>query len=270
MLAISSSDTSIGEAIGNRCTTSWLFPGIWPLHCYDKGVFLRCFLTPPDVRSTSDQTQFASDLASDLRSEAPFHSKQSRRKHDPGLLCSLSMVLNLCFWKQQPFFAHNFNRKSIRYSILSLQVASLPMQCNVMLLVERIFLCNQTNFLYWNLIPQRTNAMGHGWDSNPGFHRGDGREGRAQHSTTEPSQMVIHNHVSGSYCMCTATFHSLQTELNGTILSIICGHLAALQAWSPSDYHQHMIVSRKGLRWFSAKNFAFVLFVLRITNDPEI
>jgi len=35
------------------------------------------------------------------------------------------MVLNLCFREQQPFFAHNFKRKSTRYSIVSLQVAFL-------------------------------------------------------------------------------------------------------------------------------------------------
>ena len=88
-------------------------------------VVLRCFITPSDIRSASGQTQCASDLASDLRSEAPFHSKQIHRTRDPGLLWSQSMVPSLCFQKRKPFFAHNFKRKSTRYSILSLQVASL-------------------------------------------------------------------------------------------------------------------------------------------------
>jgi len=79
---------------------------------------LWCFVTPLDVRSTSDRTQFASDLASDLRSE-------TRRTPDLVLLRSQSMVPNLCFRKRQPFCAHNFKRKSTRYSILSQQVASL-------------------------------------------------------------------------------------------------------------------------------------------------
>jgi len=38
------------------------------------------------------------------------------------------MGLNRCFRKRQPFFAHNFKRKSIRHSILSLQVASCPVR----------------------------------------------------------------------------------------------------------------------------------------------
>ena len=81
---------------------------------------IKALFTPSHVRSASDRTQFASDLASDRRSMAPFHSKQTRRTRDPGLLWSQSMVPNLCFRKRQPFFAHNFKRKSIRYSILSL------------------------------------------------------------------------------------------------------------------------------------------------------
>ena len=40
------------------------------------------------ILSASDRTQLASDLVSDLRSEAPFHSKQIRRMRDPGLLWS--------------------------------------------------------------------------------------------------------------------------------------------------------------------------------------
>ena len=48
------------------------------------------------------------------------------RMRDPGLLWSQSIVSNLCFQKRQPFlFPHNLKRKSIRYSIIWLQVASL-------------------------------------------------------------------------------------------------------------------------------------------------
>jgi len=47
--------------------------------------------------------RFASDLESDLTSEAPFHSKQICRTRDPGLLWSQSMVLNPCFHIWQPF-----------------------------------------------------------------------------------------------------------------------------------------------------------------------
>ena len=70
--------------------------------------------------SASDRMQFASDLTSDLR-----FSLQTDLSRDPGLLWSQSMVPNQCFRKRQPFFAHNFKGKSIRYSILSLQVAFL-------------------------------------------------------------------------------------------------------------------------------------------------
>ena len=57
---------------------------------------------------------------------APFHSKQICRKRDPGLLIwGQSIMLNLCFGKRQSVFTYNSKRKSTRYSILSLQVASL-------------------------------------------------------------------------------------------------------------------------------------------------
>jgi len=49
-------------------------------------------------------------------------SKQIQWTHDPELLWSQSMGPKLSFLC---FFAHNFKRKLIRYSILSLQVASL-------------------------------------------------------------------------------------------------------------------------------------------------
>ena len=52
------------------------------------GGLLRCFCTRKDIRSTSDRTQFASDLVSDLRFEAPFHSEQIRRTRIPWLLQS--------------------------------------------------------------------------------------------------------------------------------------------------------------------------------------
>jgi len=85
----------------------------------------RRFFTPSGVQSSSDLTQFASDLASDLDPRTPFHFKQIRRTRNPGLLWIRSMVPNLYFRKRQPFLAHNFKRKSTRYSILSLHVASL-------------------------------------------------------------------------------------------------------------------------------------------------
>ena len=72
--------------------------------------------------------QFASDLASGLRSEAPFHTKQIRRACDPGLLRSQSMVLNSVSGNDNVPFAYNLKRKSTRYSMLSLQGASLQVQ----------------------------------------------------------------------------------------------------------------------------------------------
>jgi len=82
--------------------------------------------------------QFASGLASDVGSEAPFHSRWIHWTRDPGLLRTQSMVPNLCFWKQQPFLSHNFKGKSICCSILSLQVATgcLSFQCNFVLLFQ--------------------------------------------------------------------------------------------------------------------------------------
>ena len=88
-------------------------------------VLLWRLFTPSGVRSALNRMQFASDLASDLESEAPFHFKQIHRTRDPRLLWTQSMAPNLCFRERQTFFAHNFKRKSTRYSILSLQVAFL-------------------------------------------------------------------------------------------------------------------------------------------------
>jgi len=108
---------------------------------------LKVLCTPSDVRSASDRTQLASDLASDARSQGPFHFKQFRRTRDPGLLWSQSMVPNLCFRKQQPFFAHNFKRNSTAL-FNSFTTGCLSIQCNFVLLVELILLQNQTNFLF--------------------------------------------------------------------------------------------------------------------------
>jgi len=105
---------------------------------------LRCFFTPSDFRSASNRTQFASDLASDLRSEAPFHSKQIRRTRDPLLLQGQSMVSNLCFWKRQPFFADNFKKVNSLFNFFA--TGCFSVQCYFVLLVEWILLQNQTNF----------------------------------------------------------------------------------------------------------------------------
>jgi len=94
---------------------------MYPYPCNTQGDGTR--FTPSGVQSATDRTQVASDLASEA--EAPFHSKQIRQSRYPRLVWSQTMVPNLCFRKRQPFFTHNFKRKSTRYSILSLQVASL-------------------------------------------------------------------------------------------------------------------------------------------------
>jgi len=65
--------------IVHSSTRSWLCP---------VGSRLRRFFTPSGVRSSSDRTQFASDLASDLRSDTPFNFKQICRARYPGLLWS--------------------------------------------------------------------------------------------------------------------------------------------------------------------------------------
>ena len=97
-------------------------------HCYAlKGLF-------HSIRSASDRTQFASDLASALGSEAPFYSKQIRWPFDPGLIWSQSMVLSLCFRKQRPFFVHNLKRKSSLFN--SFTIGCRSVQCNLLLLIE--------------------------------------------------------------------------------------------------------------------------------------
>jgi len=82
------------------------------------------------VRSASYRTQFAFDLASDLRSEVPFHSKRIRRTRDPGLLWSHSMVPKVCFQKRELFFAHNFKKSLFAIQFfhyrLPLRPAQLP------------------------------------------------------------------------------------------------------------------------------------------------
>ena len=88
------------------CICYW---GLTEIHQYS----LRHFFTPSGVRSASDQTQFASDLASDIGSNAPFHSKQIHRTRVFRILWSQSMVPNPCFRKRQTFIAHNFKRKSV-------------------------------------------------------------------------------------------------------------------------------------------------------------
>jgi len=78
------------------------------------------------IQISHQESQFSSSQsASDIASEAPFHSKRIHRMRNPGLLWSQSMLPYLCFQKRQPLFAHNFKWESTRYSILPLQVASL-------------------------------------------------------------------------------------------------------------------------------------------------
>ena len=65
-------------------------PNLWAISCFLPRIrvaalrsTLKVLFTPLDVRSASDRMQFASDLASDLRSKAPLHSKQIRRTRIP-------------------------------------------------------------------------------------------------------------------------------------------------------------------------------------------
>jgi len=90
-----------------------------------RGEALRRFFTPSGVRSAWDRHSLHRIWCQTLDPRTPFYSKQIRWTCDPGLLRSQSTVPNLCFRELQPFLVITLKKKSTRYSILSLQVASL-------------------------------------------------------------------------------------------------------------------------------------------------
>jgi len=98
---------------------------------YRESILLKSlvsFVTPSGVLSASVRTQFASDLASDLVSEAPFCSKQIRRTRDPRLLWSQSMVPNLCLLKRNHSLLITSNESQFAIQLFHYRLPLFPVQ----------------------------------------------------------------------------------------------------------------------------------------------